>query len=252
MKRKWILRSVVGLVLVSVVVLVTVAFSLGAVVQNRVQKIGSSATQVDVKLKSAEVWLFAWRVQLTGFVLGNPPGCRTPSAMEVGTVSVRFKPQSLFSDKLVVDSIKVKAPVITWEGGLRENNLKKIEKNLNEYIGSSSTASSSSAPLSSPAKPERKLQVNELEITGAKLQVNTMLAGGRTITLSIPDIHLTDLGAGPQGITPVEVGQRALHAVLVAATKEVAENANQLGKEAVSGGKDAIKSAADKLKGLFH
>jgi uncharacterized protein involved in outer membrane biogenesis len=198
------------------------------------------------------VWLFAWRVQLTGFVLGNPPGCRTPSSITVGDVIVRFKPGSVFSDKLVVDSIKVKAPVITLEGGLTENNLKKIEKNLDDYIGNSSTAPNSSAPLSGPAKPERKLQVNELEITGAKLQVNMTLSAGRTITLPIPDIHLMDLGTGPQGITPVEVGQRALHAVLMAATKEVAENASQLGKQAVSGGKDAIKKATDTLKGFFH
>jgi uncharacterized protein involved in outer membrane biogenesis len=252
MKRKWILRSVVGLAAVLAVVFVTVAFSLGTIVKRGVEKIGPSATQVNVKLQNAEVWLFAWRVQLTGFVLGNPPGCRTPSSIAVGDVSVRFKPGSVFSDKLVVDSIKVKAPVITWEGGLTDNNLKKIEKNLNDYIGSSSTAPNSSAPSSSPAEPEKKLQVNDLVITGAKLQVNTALSGGRTITLSIPDIHLTDLGTGPQGITPVEVGQRALHAVLIAATKEVAKNASQLGKEALSGGKGAVKNATDALKGLFH
>jgi uncharacterized protein involved in outer membrane biogenesis len=252
MKKKWILRSVTGLGLVLIVVFVAMAFSLGTIVKNRVEKIGPSATRVDVKLKSAEVWLFAWRVQLTGFVLGNPPGYRTPSSIAVGDVIVRFKPGSVFSDKLVVDSIKVKAPVITLEGGLTENNLKKIEKSLNDYIGSSSTAPNSSASLSSPAPPERKLQVNDLEITGAKLQVNTTLSAGRTITLPIPDIHLRDLGAGPQGLTPVEVGQRTLHAVLMAATKVVAENGSQLGKGALSGGKNAIKNAKDTLKGLFH
>jgi uncharacterized protein involved in outer membrane biogenesis len=252
MKRKWILRAVAGLVVVLVVVIVAVAFSLGAIVKKGVERIGPSATQVDVKLKSAEVWLLAWRVQLTGLVLGNPPGCKTPSAIAVDSVSVRVKPGSVFSDKLVVESIKVAAPVITLEGGLRDNNLKKIEKNLNDYIGRSSTAPNSSAPTSSPAKPARKFQVNELVITGAKLQVNTVLSAGRTITLSIPDIHLTDLGTGPQGITGVEVGQRALHAVLEAATTAVARNASGLGEGAVGGAKGAVKKATDTLKGLFH
>jgi uncharacterized protein involved in outer membrane biogenesis len=252
MKRKWILRSLVVILLVLLIVFVVAAFSLGTILKRGVERIGPTATQVDVKLKTAEVWLFAWRFQLTGFVMGNPPGYKTPSSIEVGNVVVKFEPRTLLSDKLVVDSIKVKAPVITLEGGLSDNNLKKIEKNLDDYVGSSSTAPNSSAPPASPAKPEKKLQVNDFLITGAKLRVNTKLSAGRTITLSIPDIHLSNLGSGPEGITPVEVGQRALHAVLNAATKEVAKNADQLGEKALGGGEGAAKKIGDKLKGLFH
>jgi uncharacterized protein involved in outer membrane biogenesis len=252
MKRKWILRAVAGLVLVLVVVIVAVAFSLGAIVKRGVERIGPSATRVEVKLKSAEVWLLAWRVQLNGFVLGNPPGYTMPSAIAVDSVSVRVKPGSVFSDKLVLESIKFTAPVITLEGGYTGDNLKKIEQNLDDYIGSSSTAPNASAPSSSAAKPERKLQVNDLVITGAKLQVNTKLSGGRTITLSIPEIHLTDLGTSPQGITAVEVGQRALHAVLDSAATALAKNAGGLGEGAAGGAKGALKKATDTLKGLFH
>ncbi len=252
MKRKWILRSLVVVFVILIVALVVVAFSLGSIVKKGVERVGPSATKVDVKLKSAGVWLLAWRVELTGFVLGNPPGYKTPSSVELGDVDVRFKPGSIFADKLVVQSIRVKAPIITLEGGLADNNLKKIEKNLNDYIGSSSTAQNSKAPSTSPAKPEKKLQVNDLVITGAKLQINTKFSGGRTVTVAIPDIHLSDLGTGPDGITSVEVGQRALHAVLIAATAEVAKNAGEAGKEALTKGKGAFKNATDRLRRLFR
>jgi uncharacterized protein involved in outer membrane biogenesis len=200
MKRKWLYRSVLVLFGILVVLFVVAAFSLGSILKRGVEKVAPAATQVDVKLKSAEVWLFAWRVQLIGFVLGNPPGYKTPSAVEVGDITVRFKPGTLLANKLVIDTIKVKAPIITLEGGLRDNNLKKIEKNLDDYVDSSSATSkpSSAAPNSSassalPAPSERKIQVNDLLITGAKLQVNSKLSGGRTVVLSIPEIHLTDL-----------------------------------------------------------
>ena len=252
-ERKWILRVVLGLVLVFAAVCVALAFSLGAIVKKGVETIGPNATRVDVKLKGAEVWLFAGRVQLAGFVLGNPPGCKTPSAITVDKASVSFRPGSVFSHKLVVESINLKGPVITLEGGLTENNLTQIEKNLNDYVGSSSTAPDSSAPSSSPAKAEKKLQVNELVITGAKLQVNTKLLGSRTsFSLSIPDIHLSGLGTGPDGITPVEVAQRALQAALTAATMEAAKNAGGLGQGVLNETKDSGEKAADKLKGLFH
>jgi uncharacterized protein involved in outer membrane biogenesis len=252
MKKKWIVRVLLGLVVVLLVVLVVVAFSLGAIVKKGVETIGPSATQVDVKVKGAAVWLMDCRVELTHFVLGNPPGYKTPTSITVENVSVRLKPRSVFSNKWVVQSIKVKGPVITLEGGLRENNLTKIEKNLDDYIGSSSTAPNSAAPQAGPATSERKLQVNELVITGAKLQVNTKLSGGRTITLSIPDIHLVDLGTGPEGITGVEVGQRALHAVLIAATTEIVKNTGVLGKEGLGDAKGAVKKASDLIKGWFH
>lgn len=241
-----------GLFIVLVIAIVVAAFLLGTIVKKGVERIGPSATQVDVKLESAEVWLVAWRLRLTGLFVGNPPGCKTPAAITVGDISVRVRARSLFADKLVVESITVKAPVITFEGGLTANNLKKIEQNLNRYIGSSSTAPDSAAAPSSPAQPERKLQVNDLLITGAKLQINTAFSGGRTITLPIPDIHLTALGAGPAGITAVEVGQRALHAVVNAASAVVAKNASVLGKEGAKKAKSALERAADRLKGLFH
>jgi uncharacterized protein involved in outer membrane biogenesis len=252
MKRKWILRVALGLVLVLMALLVAVAFSLGSIVKRSVETIAPKATQVEVKVKSAGVWIFAWRIELTGILVGNPPGCKTSSAITVEDVSIRIKPWTVLSDKVVVESLNIKSPVITLEGGLRDNNLKKIENNLDKYIGSSSTAPSSSAPSSSPAEPERKLQIDDLVITDAKLQVNTKLTGGRTITLPISEIHLTDLGSGPQGITAVEVGQRTLHAVLEAATTAIEKNASKLGAEGATKAKSAAQKAADTIKGWFH
>ncbi len=257
MKRKWIVRSLAGFLLVFLIAFLAAALSLGTIIKRGVEKIGPSATKTDVKLKSAQVWLMAWRIQLTGFELGNPPGCKTPSAMDVGDVTVKFKPGTFFSDKMVIESIKVKSPVITLEGGLTDNNLRKIENNLNEYIGSSSTAPNSAAPPGSPAAPkkkapEKRLEVDDLVITGAKLQYRSTLSGDRTLALALPDIHLTDLGSGGQGISPVEVGQRMIHALLSESALAVANNAKQLGKDAVAEGKTAVKSATQKVKSLFH
>ncbi len=256
MKRKWILRAAMAVILVLMAALVAVAYSLDSIVKKGVERIGPTATQVEVKLKSAGVSIFGGRVELMGFFLGNPAGSfKTSSAITVEDVSIRVKPGSVFSDKLVVEEHQCEGrlSVITLEGGIKDNNLTKIQKNLNDYgRGSSSTAQNSSAPSTSPAKSEKKLQVNELVITGAKLEVNMKLTGNRTITLSIPDIHLTDLGSGPEGITGVEVGQRTLHAVLDAATTAALENASKLGINGANGAKGAVQKAADAVKGWFH
>ena len=249
--KKWILRLVLAVVVVLIIAVVAVVLSLDTIVQRGVERIGPTATQVEVKLKSAHVSLLAGGLRLKEFFLGNPAGYKTPSAITVEDVTVQVQPGTVFSHKLVVETINVKAPVITLEGGLTDNNLKKIEKNLNDYIGSSSTAPNSTAPASSPAKSERKLQVNDLMITGVKLQLRTKLAGDQTMTLTIPDIHLTGLGTGPEGITPAEVGQRALHEVLTASVSALAQNGGALGKKALETGKDSLNKATGNLKGLF-
>ncbi|HEY3914185.1 MAG TPA: hypothetical protein VGN61_06835, partial [Verrucomicrobiae bacterium] len=218
--------------------------------------VGPTATKVDVKLKSASVWIVGCRVELAGLVIGNPAGYKLPTAIEVAEVSVRVKPDSVFGNKLVIESISLKQPVITLEGGLKDNNLTKIEKNLDDYVGSSSTAPNSPSPPTTnapaAAKPERALQVNDLLISGAKLQVNTKFSAGKTITLNVPEIHLTDLGTGPQGITGAEVAQRVLREIEKAATTEIAKNAGQFEQEGLNDAKSAAKKVSDKLKGLFH
>ena len=84
------------------------------------------------------------------------------------------------SEKLIVNRIEVKSPVVTLEGGLSDNNLKTIEKNLNDYVAGPSGGAKSNAPAGGGSKSGRKLQVNDLLITGAKLQVNSMLTVGQT------------------------------------------------------------------------
>src|ERR1700744_913464 len=130
MKKRWILRIAVGIIVVLIVLVVALAFSLGAIVKKGVERIGPQATKVDVRLKAAEVWLFGGRVELNGFFLGNPPGCTTPSAMEFESIGVHVENKTLFQDKVVIDEITIKKPVITLEVGLKDNNLTRIEKNL--------------------------------------------------------------------------------------------------------------------------
>ena len=130
MKGKWIFRVVLGLVLIFMVVIVAVALSLDSIIKRGVEKIGPQATQTQVTLRGAGAKIFSGRLELMGVFVGNPQGYKLPSAITVEDVSVSVKPATVFSPKLVVENITVKEPLITLEGGLKDNNLTKIEKNL--------------------------------------------------------------------------------------------------------------------------
>jgi hypothetical protein len=249
--KKNLFRAVIVIVLIMVVAVVVLAFSLGAIVKKGVETFGPRATQVAVKLDSAKVWLVGGSAELHGLVVGNPSGYTTPSAISVDKVSVRIQPGTVFAKKLVVESIEVKAPVITLEGGLTDNNLKKIQNSLNAYNANPTNAPKTNAAPPGAAKSNKALQVNDFLISGAKLQYSGMLTGGRTVTLPLPDIHLSNLGSGPDGITAAEVGQQALNAILNSAGSAVTQNAGSLGKGVLDAAKDAGNKATNFIKGLM-
>ena len=80
---------------------------------------------------------------------GQPRGYKTPSAINVGAASLALKPSSLLSDKIIIKSINVQGPEITFETDLKNNNLSKILANVQEATGGGQKE---------PAKPQEPSQ----------------------------------------------------------------------------------------------
>src|SRR5262245_51586812 len=100
--KKWIIRGLIGLVILIVAAILGVRFFLDAAVKKGVETVGPMLTKVDVKLGSANISLFSGSGKLTDLVVGNPEGYKTPSAISVGSASLALKPSSVFADKLVI------------------------------------------------------------------------------------------------------------------------------------------------------
>jgi uncharacterized protein involved in outer membrane biogenesis len=254
--KKPLIRVSIGVVALVVAALVASIFFLGRIVKNRVETVGPRVAQVEVKLDGADVWLVPGRVQLKGLFIGNPPGCKSRVAIKVDGISVRMNPMSALSDKAVIDSITVKSPEITIEGGLKKNNLTQIQKNVNDYVSSQPDAApTETKPAAAPTaggKPGKTFQINELVITGARLHITSLFATGKSVTISLPDIHLDNLGAGQTGITSPEVAQKALTALLNSITANASDTIAKFGKDAATTVKKFdFKKASEKLKGLI-
>jgi uncharacterized protein involved in outer membrane biogenesis len=248
MKKAFICISI-GVVALIVVALVASIFFLGRIVKKGVETVGPRVAMVEVKLDSANVWLLPGRAQLRGLSIGNPPGYKARVAVKVGDISIRLNATTALSDKVIIDSITVKSPEITIEGGLKNNNLTQIQKNVNDYVRRQPDSSpAETKPDASPnaTKSGKKFQINELVITGTRLRITGLFATGASISLSLPDIRLANLGAGAAGITSPEIAQKALAALL---DSIVTNGADILGKDAVK--KFDFKKAGEKLKGLF-
>jgi hypothetical protein len=162
-------------------------------------------------------------------------------------VAVGVNPLSVISDKIVIRSIEVRSPEITFEGNpFSGNNLTKIRDNVTAATASSQKPASSQTAQAG-SKPAKKLEVDDFRITGAKVHVSLTGMGGKEVTVPLPDIHLTDMGKGAAGITATDLTRRVLDALTAATVKAVANSASDISAGALNVGKDAGKTATENV-----
>ena len=237
--KKLIIRIAIVLVVLIVVAVIAVGFFLGDIIKAGMNTVGPKITQTTFTVNAVSVLMLTGSAGVKGLVIGNPEGYKATNAISVGKAAVSVAPFSVLSDKIVVKSVEVRDAVITFEGNpIGANNLNKIMANVNALAGAPAT--NAPAPAAGAKKPAKKLEVDDFLITGAKVQFNG-------VTLPLPDIHLTALGKGPEGITPAELVKDVLGEVTTATLKAVVSSASNVGK-AVG---DNVSKIGKSLGGLF-
>jgi uncharacterized protein involved in outer membrane biogenesis len=245
--KKILVRICIALVVLVVVAALAVHLFLDGAVKRGVETIGPKLTKVDVKLDGVHISILSGSSSIKGLVVGNPDPYKTPHSISVGTIAVSLKPGSLLSDKLIIKSITVEAPEITFEGGFGGNNLSKILANLNEATSGSGGTNIAGATPKEEKKANKKLEVDDFTITGAKLTANITDLGGKSLTIPLPTIHLSNLGTGPDGITVTELTKKIISEIENASVKAVSSSAGDIGKVAESLGKGLGKNAGGAL-----
>lgn len=248
--KKILLIVVVAALVLMVVTAVVVGVFLDKIVKKGVETVGPKIVQVPLTVDTVHLSLLTGSASVKNFVVGNPEGYKTPNAITVGAASVGVNSLTIFSDKIVVRSIEIKNPEITFEGGLSGNNLSQILDNVNSTAKSGGPASTNTTVN---AKPAKKIEVDDFLITGAKVH-GTLTLFGRQInipSLTLPDIHLTNLGNGPDGITATDLTRRVFEALTPATIKAVAKFGENLGGGAGNLGKQGINQIKSGLGGLL-
>ena len=121
------------------------------------------------------------------------------------------------------------------EGTLDGNNLSTILNNLTDSGGTQ--AKQTNAPVASGGKTSKKFIVKDIVLSGAKVHVNVSGFGKSLAqTVTIPDLHLQNIGNGDGGATPAQLAMQILQPVLneaiVVATDELKkQGAQQLQNE---------------------
>lgn len=242
--KKWLVRIVIALVALLVVGAVAVTLFLDRAVKHGVETVGPQLTKVPIKLDGVGLSLLTGSGSIKGLEVGNPEGYKAGNAIQLDRASLSLSPGSLFSDKIVIRSIRIEGPVINVEGSPSKNNLTQIRDNVQAALGS--VGSGGSGEDSTSAGSGKKLQVDEFILTGAK--VNYTVPGvGLTVPIAVPDIKMTGLGTGPEGITAGDLTSRVLGQL----TGDLVPLLTKAAGDAASGAVNKVTEEAGKaLKGV--
>jgi hypothetical protein len=228
-----ILLYIIGsLVALAVVAFLIVAFMLGSIVKKGINHAGPKITQTSVVLEDAKISPFSGKGTLKGLTVGNPAGWTTPRAFYLGEISIDLVPGSLTKDHIVINSIVIDQPEITFETKITSSNLQDLLKNIQKASESgTSTPQPQPSGETKPAEPgkEIKLEVKSFRLVNAKVIV---VGAGTTLPVEIPSLVMENLGTREGGLTPEQLAAAVL--------KEITAQVAQVG----------AKKAAE--KGLFE
>jgi len=249
--KSTLVKIIIGLVVVAVIAVVALMLSLNSIVKQGVTSFGPEVIKAPIQLDGVSISALSGSGEIRGLVIGNPEGFKTPNAVKLGTASLQVKPMSLLGDKIVVQSIKADGAEITFEGSLSGSNLSKIQENVDAYVAALlGPADKDGKTEQKSAAPGKKLQVDEIVISNAKINLSMTILGGKSATVPLPDIKLTGLGQGEQGVTPAEVIKVVLKEVMTKTTSAVGGFLSGAGKALLDGAKDVGGAAADAAKSV--
>jgi hypothetical protein len=250
MKKVLVVVGVLAVVLIAV--LFVAGSKLDGLIKAAIETVGPKVTQSPVTVGGVSLSPRSGSGTLREFVVGNPAGYQAPYAIKVGTARVSVDPKSVLSDKVVIRSVVIDAPEIVLEGGLGQNNLKQLLANIDSF-----TAKEKQQPADSAAA-KKKLQLDEFVLSNAKVSVRFAMLGGRETTVTVPEVRLTNLGAGPEGITTGELSKQVigelLEKVLPAVTSSVSDltkGAGDLLKNSGEGARQGLEKAGKGVSDLL-
>ena len=244
---KKLLKILAVLFLLGVIAVVAAGFFfLGPIVTKTVNTVGPRVTGTKVELDAAKISPLTGGATLAGLFVGNPEGWTGDKAIYLGELRASLQPASLLRDHVVVNEVFIDGPEFVYERRLLGgSNIDALLRQIEQNTGGGSRPPTTTEPDGDP-KPPMKFAVKEFRVQNAKM---TLIAAGRTVTITLPPLTIRDLGVAEGGITADQVASRVLKQLLAQMAAVAVDVLKDVGAGALEGGKDGATGVINRLIG---
>lgn len=204
----------------------------GRFIRSAIETFGPKVLGVGVSVGEVFLVPLLGKASVRGLKIENLPGYKEKYLFEVGSISVSLDLKSLLKDTIVIHSIVVNAPKISWEGSLSESNVTKLQK----QVAGGGDGAKEMRPV--------KILVEHFAIRDAKAIVR--MGKGEPMKLSLPPIVLENVRSDKRA----EATSKVVGIVVAELSKQIIL---EIGKhpEILNSVGDAVGGIVNGVKGLF-
>jgi uncharacterized protein involved in outer membrane biogenesis len=199
--KKILKYALLAVLLLVVLAVAAISFYGGSIAKSAINSAGPKLLGVDVRVADVGFRPFAGRFVLKNMHVGNPEGFKTPYLFEVGVVDVDVDMASLFSDPVVVKSITIEAPRISYEQGLTGTNFGAL---LEQLEAEEKAVDDEAVEEEEAVAPAKKVVIDYLAVLDPQLNVSVKAAGGRYIPVKLGKVELEGIGRDGGGVGAVD------------------------------------------------
>lgn len=218
--------------------------SLDAQIASAIRRYGPEITGVPVSLSSVHIAVTDGKAALRSLVVGNPEGFKTKHALSLGEISLTLDIGSLTTDVIRIKELTLSKPEVTYEYASDGSNLDVLQRNIDRYL-SSQRGQRKKAEDSGPGK---KLVIEHLYIKSVQANLSAKALQGDTISISLPDLHLKDIGKKSNGATAGEAARQVINTITQQVTQSAASLSVSTAGTTIQKGMEA---ATQTIKDLF-
>ena len=251
MKKLFIFLSILAVAAIGAVI--SLSLVLDKAIINGAETFGPKLTGGSVSIEKVNLNILSGSGEISGITIGNPQGFATDAAIKLKKVRIAIEPKSLLGNRIRIKDILIDGPEITYETSLKGNNINKIMANIQAATGDNDSTRNAE-PGSEEGKPGKQLLIDDLLIQNGTIRMSTTMLKGKTLDLTLPDIHLKDIGKESDGASIDEVTKQIFTELNKGVGTAVSKSGQLLGKtteDLQKSGKEALDSASEGVKGIF-
>lgn len=179
-----------GVLLVLVVFIWQVVTNLDSIVAGVIEDVGTDVLQSKVTVSDVSIELSEGKAGVGEITIANPAGYSSANIFTMEGIQVDIDLQSLGSDVLVIESIRIQNPQIVLEDdGAGGSNMQTLLDNIE------------SASAGAVGDNTTRMIIKQFVFSGGQVRVTTVLKRGKTLELKLPPIKISDIGQAEGGVT---------------------------------------------------
>ncbi len=208
------MRILVSLAIVLAIAVGGVSIYLDRILKGAVERGATAALGVETTIGSVSLGLLAGELRLSDLEVANPEGFEGPHIMKLRSGHISVSIPSLLSDTIEVGNITLDGLEVALEQKGRRSNYAVLLGNLES---SESEAASSASDDTGPNVLIREILIRD---TTAKVALLSGTTAGKTYSVQVPEICLTDVGtADERGVPLATIVGTVTKAVLTSVAK---------------------------------